>query len=257
MATKDEGGYYPAPGQASPNGGHPATDPEALIDSVPPEERQTYNINIPIRALNMDVAHEHLERLALYYTIFGVIFVLVGVVGIVFPIVFALAVEQLIAWLLVLGGAVSLLHFLLVCGAPGTTSFLLLGILHLGVGLWMLLQPISGSTMLLFVLAGWFLAHGVLKLLMACQVRSMSSWPAVLVSGIVSIILAFTILALAQPFGIVIVGIIFGADLLVSGLSMLTISCMAYLGHRTREHLATQEPLLHNSDSGSRAAPGA
>lgn len=159
MASKDEGAYYQAPGHGPPPEAR-SLDPDVVTASLPPEERQTYNVTIPIRALTTpDVAHEHLERLSLYYTIFGAVFVLVGVVGITFPLVFALAVEQLIAWLLVLGGAVSLLHFLLVCGAPGTTSFLLLGVLHLGVGLWMLLQPVAGGTMLIFVLAGWFLGH--------------------------------------------------------------------------------------------------
>lgn len=49
-------------------------------------------------------------------------------------------------------------------------------------------------------------------------------------SGVLSIILAFTILALAPQYGLVLVGIIFGADLTVSGLAMLMISSMAFLG---------------------------
>ncbi len=105
------------------------------------------------------VADEHLERLSLYYSSYGVLFVLVGVVAILVPLFFGFPIDQLLAWLLVLGGAVTLLNFFLICGAPGTLSFLLLGALHLGVGLWLLLQPVPDPTTFLFVIAGWFLAH--------------------------------------------------------------------------------------------------
>lgn len=111
------------------------------------------------------VPDEHLERLSLYYTIYGVVFGIVGVVAILVPLFFKnIPLDQLIAWLLVVGGAVTLLQFFLVCGAPGTTSFLLLGALHLAVGLWMLLQPVPNPTMLVFIICGWFLVHVIIAL---------------------------------------------------------------------------------------------
>lgn len=110
-------------------------------------------------AICVQVADEHLERLSLYYTIYGVVFGIVGVAAIVVPIFFKFPIDELIAWLLVVGGGVTLLQFILVCGAPGTTAFLLLGALHLSVGLWMLLHPVPNPTMLIFLIAGWFLIH--------------------------------------------------------------------------------------------------
>lgn len=107
----------------------------------------------------MQVADEHLQRLSLYYTIYALVFGVVGAVAIVLPLFFNFPLDQLLAWLLVAGGGVTLLQFILVCGAPGTTAFLLLGALHLGVGLWMLLQPVPNPSMLIFIIAGWFLIH--------------------------------------------------------------------------------------------------
>jgi len=209
-----------------------------------PDDR-TYYINIPIHPLTGQVPDEHLERLSLYYTIYGAVFGIVGVVAIVVPLLFKnIPLDQLIAWLLVVGGAVTLLHFFLVCGAPGTTSFLLLGALHLAVGLWMLLQPVPNPTMLVFIICGWFLIHGVLKLLMACQVRSLATWPAVLTSGLVSVILAFVILALSSWMfkkSIKLLGIFIGADLIFTGIALVMIAFMARLGHRAKE---THQPLL-------------
>ncbi|EFJ24668.1 hypothetical protein SELMODRAFT_101544 [Selaginella moellendorffii] len=202
-------------------------------DQPPPQERdRTYFITLPVRTLTDFVPEEHLSKLSLYLGIYAILFIIAGIIGILFPLVFALAVEQLIAWLLILGGVFSIVQFIAVCGAPGTTSFLLLGILHLGIGLLMLIKPIEGGMALVYVLSGWFLVHGLLKSLMACQVRNMTSWPAVLASGILSVILAFAILILAPKFGLVLLGVIFGADLLVSGLSMLFIATIAFCGMR-------------------------
>lgn len=219
------------------------TNPEGREVRMPDE--RTYYINIPIHPLTGQVPDEHLERLSLYYTVYGAVFGIVGVVAILVPLFFKnLPLDQLVAWLLVVGGAVTLLQFFLVCGAPGTTAFLLLGALHLAVGLWMLLQPVPNPTKLVFIVCGWFLIHGVLKLLMAVQVRSLATWPAVLTSGLVSVILAFVVLALSSWMfkeSLKLLGIFIGGDLIFTGLSLVLIAVMASLGHHAKE---THQPLL-------------
>ncbi|XP_024383726.1 uncharacterized protein [Physcomitrium patens] len=208
-------------------------------------DQRTHFINIPLHPLTGQVAEEHLERLSLYYTIYGVVFGIVGLVAILVPLFFkSLPLDQLIAWLLVVGGAATLLQFFLICGAPGTTSFLLLGALHLGVGIWMLFQRVPNSTMLVFIICAWFLIHGILKLLMACQVRSIATWPAVLTSGIVSVILAFVLFALSSWLfkeSIKLLGIFIGGDLIFTAISLVLIAFMARLGKNAKE---THQPLL-------------
>ncbi|KAJ7565078.1 hypothetical protein O6H91_02G046800 [Diphasiastrum complanatum] len=219
--------YYSAPADFS--SAHAAAPP------------RPYYIVIPIWPVTGHVAEDHLHKLFIYLTVLGVLFVTAGAVGILFPILFALAIEQLIAWLLVFSGFMSVMQSLLMCGVPGMSSFLLLGILNLGVGIWMLMQPIAGGAMLIFVLSGWLFGQGILKMLMACQISNMSSWPAMLASGLLSIVLAFTILILAPHYGLVLLGIIFGVDILVSGISMMLTACMAYLGKRA--YLSRRDPV--------------
>eukprot|EP00850_Spirogloea_muscicola_P000611 SM000002S05691 [mRNA] locus=s2:1647785:1657192:+ [translate_table: standard] len=172
----------------------------------------------------------HIDRLALYNLLYGTAFIVVGIVAMVFPAIFTVAIEQFIAWLLVIGGIATLLHTFLICGAPGTVAFLLLGLLHLSVGLWLLISPIQGIVSLTFVVAGWFLAYGIFKLVLACSMSNVATWPAVLVSGLLSIVLAFTILGLFPSSSLWVLGLLFGANLTVSGISLLLISLMAYLG---------------------------
>lgn len=216
---------------------------------------RTYYLSIPIRPLTGDMAEEHLERLTLYYTVYGLVFAVIGVIAILLPLLFGIEVLSLLAWLLVLGGAITLLQFILICGAPGTTSFLLLGGVHLASGLFILLQPAEANKRFTFLFAAWFLAHGVIKVLMSCQVSSVTTWPAVLVSGLVSIALSVVALLIGNRFGYGLIAIFFGADLAGTGLSLLLIACMSYLGrgHRAVSDFdAAHEPLM-----GGRGPPAA
>lgn len=216
---------------------------------------RTYYLSIPVRPLSGDMAEEHLERLTLYYTVYGLVFAVVGAIAICLPLLLGVEVLSLLAWLLVLGGAITLLMFVLICGAPGTTSFLLLGAMHLAAGLFILLQPSEANKRFYFLFAAWFLFHGVIKVIMSWQVNKVTTWPAVFVSGLASISFAVIVLLFQSKFGLELVAIFFGADLVATGISLLLISLMAYLGrgHRAVSDMDSRhEPLM-----GGRGPPAA
>lgn len=211
---------------------------------------RTYYFTIPIRSMTGHIPEEALNRLTLYYTLYGIVFAAVGAISIVLPLVFGVGVQALLAWLLVLGGSVTLLMFLLICGAPGTTAFFLLSGLHLAAGLYLLLNPPSSREHLIYLLAGWFILHGVLKIFMSIAVRKISTWPVVLVSGVASIVLAFVIVTLTSRFGTKLISITFGADLAFTGLSLLLISIMGFLGKSHRS--VTDADLINEPFLGGR-----
>ncbi|KAH7330780.1 hypothetical protein KP509_20G001800 [Ceratopteris richardii] len=188
-----------------------------------------------------EMAQEYLQRVFLYFMTYGAAFLLVGVICIVLPIVFvSVSIQYLVAWILVIGGAAAVVHFLLVFGSPGTTTFLVLGIVHLAVGLWILFQrSVRHGNAFVWLLFGWFFIHGLLKLLMGCEVRTLRSWIALVISGVVSILLAILNIALAGLYGFRVICIMFGVDLAVTGLAFLMVSSMAYYANRSadRTHL--------------------
>lgn len=65
---------------------------------------------------------------------------------------------------------------------------------------------------------------------MAIAVRKIITWPVVLVSGVASMILAFVVYALTTKLGTMLLSITFGADLAFTGISLLLISIMGFLG---------------------------
>ncbi|CAM6084483.1 unnamed protein product [Calypogeia fissa] len=239
--------------------GAAAPPPPPELGGLPVEGGPAYTfVSVAFgRPLSGNISSDDLQSMTRQFAVKGVLFAAVGVVAILFPFLFGLAVEQLLAWLLVLGGGITLVQFLLVCGSPGTASFLLLGALHFAVGLWLLLRPIEGLQALTLVLTGWFLVHGFLKLFLAFQVRDLSSWPVVMVSGLISIALGVFIAWLTPTYGLVLLGIVFGADLLSTGISCLLISLVACLGRgQSSDTDAEQarEPLLPPHGSGRAVA---
>ncbi len=83
--------------------------------------------------------------------------------------------------------------------------------------------------------------------LMTCQLRYLTTWPAVMISGLTSIILAFTILALSSWLfneSLKVIGIFFGADLCLTGVSLMLIAFMARLGTNVKSLLNLTSDLL-------------
>jgi len=51
------------------------------------------------------------------------------------------------------------MHFLFRARGPGTLSFLLLALVHIGVGFWLVSQPLLGTLAITIILCSWFLAQ--------------------------------------------------------------------------------------------------
>lgn len=195
---------------------------------------RTYYVTVPIRTLSGHIPEQDLDRLSLYYALYGIVFAAVGAIAIILPLVFGVNVTSLLPWLLVLGGSVTLLIFLLICGVPGTTAFFLLSGLHMIAGLYLLVIPANSGRSFTYVIGGWFLLHGALKVFMAYTVRKITTWPVVLLTGITAMVLAFVIFFMTPEFGLKVIGIAFGADLAFTGVALLFISIMGFLGKDNR-----------------------
>lgn len=199
-----------------------------------------------LRTARSDLGTEYIERLRYYFSVFGVAFLVIGIICIVLPLLFSsISVQQMVAWILVIGGVAALLHFLLIFGAPGTTSFLLLGVLHLAIGLWMLFQSrVRHASTFVWLVMAWLFVHGVVKLLMGYELRSLKLWPALTITGFISVALGILNIVLTPTYGLRFLGVLFGGDLAVTGLAFLIASFTAFLSSRAS---ATGDPLLEGT----------
>ena len=144
-----------------------------------------------------------------------------GILAIILPTLFTLAIELLIGILLLLGGAASFYRSYTLKGLPGSTVSLGMGIFFMIVGVLFLSYPLHGIIVLTFILGLLFLIKGVAEISIAMQHRHWIAWGWILISGFVSILVAlFLLLALPETARWAL-GVLVGINMLFSGAWLL------------------------------------
>jgi uncharacterized membrane protein HdeD (DUF308 family) len=103
----------------------------------------------------------------------------------------------------------------------------LLSALYIVVGVYALMHPVAGLASLTLFLAGYFLAKGVLELVLSFRLRPMRGSTWTLFDGIVSLILAVMIWRTWPSSTEWAIGTLVGISMLFSGVSRLALSMAA------------------------------
>jgi uncharacterized membrane protein HdeD (DUF308 family) len=165
---------------------------------------------------------------------FGILMIILGIFAIAMPKPATLAVQVALGWILVIGGIVEGIHAFMAQGWRGFLLELLSAILYLAVGILLLVNPVAGALALTVVLAVFLIVEGILKVILAFQVRDHRGWGWLLASGILSLLLGLLIWAEWPVSGLWVIGLLVGAQLLFTGwtLVMLALAARAH-GHAT------------------------
>jgi len=125
--------------------------------------------------------------------LWGVLLIMFGVVAIGSPLLAAVAVNALIAWLIILAGVVHLVVAFHAHGAGSLIWKLLVGLAYVAFGGYLLLHPLLGVASLTLILASLFLIEGVLDLVLYFNLRPTRGAGWVLFDGLVTLVLALFI----------------------------------------------------------------
>lgn len=156
--------------------------------------------------------------------LWGVLLIVLGMLAISSPFLAAVAVNVVIAWLIVLAGVV---HLVLAFHARGAGSMiwkLLVGIAYLSFGAYLIMHPVMGVVSLTLILASLFLIESILDIILFFQTRSLggSSW--VLVDGIVTFLLGLMIYLQWPSSSAWAIGTLVGVSLIISGVTRVMMS---------------------------------
>jgi uncharacterized membrane protein HdeD (DUF308 family) len=156
--------------------------------------------------------------------LWGALLIVLGMVALASPLLAAVAVNVMVAWLLVLAGVA---HVMLAFRAHGAGSMiwkLLVGIAYLGFGGYLFVRPVVGVASLTLVLASLFLLEGILNIVLYVKMRPMhgSSW--VLVDGIVTLALGLMIYMQWPSSSAWAIGTLVGVSLIFSGVARVMMS---------------------------------
>ena len=158
---------------------------------------------------------------------FSILLIVLGVLAIALPLIAAIAVTTVVAWLMIFGG---LTHLSVAFSSRGAGSFfweLLVSIAYIFAGGYMAFHPLIGVATLTLLLTSFFLVEGVLEIAAFFQVRGHGGAGLMLLDGIITIALAGMIWAQWPSSAAWAIGIIVGISMLVSGWKWLMISLIS------------------------------
>ena len=157
----------------------------------------------------------------------GALFMLFGLFAVIFPFITGISISLLFGALIIAGGIVHLVNAVRIPGWKATSWNILLGVVFVLGGVALVTQPIIGLVTLTLLLAGFFIAEGVVSIAMALRFRGENGWTPMLVNGVFSLLLAGIILAGFPGSAVWALGIIVGVDLLMTGVSLLALRSQA------------------------------
>lgn len=180
-----------------------------------------------------DFARDRREVIRSHWILFliqGLIMIVLGLLAIGEPMVATLAVALFAGWLFLISGIVGLVGTIRTRGMPGVWWSVLSSLLAIVVGLYLILRPLAGILSLTLVVAAYFGAQGIVQIITAIEHRRvLPSWGWLLFGGIVNILLAALILSGWPGTAGWTLGLLFGINLLVWGISlvMTALACRA------------------------------
>ena len=157
----------------------------------------------------------------------SLVMILAGLLAIAIPQAAGIAVNLLVAWLLVFSGVAHLVFAWHTRTAGGMLWELLMGILHVFVGAYLLVRPVAGLASLTLALAIYLFAEGVLELILSFRLRPMPGSGWLLFDGIITLILGVMIWRTWPSSTEWVIGTLVGISMLFSGISRLMLSLTA------------------------------
>ncbi len=157
----------------------------------------------------------------------SILMIVAGLLAIVVPLAGGIAVNLVVAWLLIFSGVAHLVFAFHTRGAGGVVWELLLGILYIFIGGYLLLHPLAGLVSLTLALAFYLFAEGILELVLSWRLRVMPGSGWLIFDGIVTLILAVLIWRTWPSSSEWAIGTLVGISMLFSGISRLMLSLAA------------------------------
>jgi uncharacterized membrane protein HdeD (DUF308 family) len=156
--------------------------------------------------------------------LWGVSLIVLGMLAVGSPFIAAVAVNALIAWLIVLAGVVHLTVAFHTREAGSLIWRLLVGLAYVCFGGYLIARPALGVVSLTLVLASLFLVEGILNIVQFFRMRSLqgSSW--VLIDGIITLLLGLMIYTQWPSSSAWAIGTLVGVSMIFSGVTRVMLS---------------------------------
>jgi len=154
----------------------------------------------------------------------GVIYILVGMIAIMTPLIVSLMTVLFFGFLLTAAGVAGLIHALWQRGWAGFAVQLLAGVLATCMGILLIFDVEQGVVVITLIMACYFLVGGFFKAGFAISHPALHHRGSLIFSGVISLILGILILAHWPNSSMWVIGTFIGIDLIFYGLSLVSAS---------------------------------
>jgi uncharacterized membrane protein HdeD (DUF308 family) len=164
------------------------------------------------------------RRASTLSVLWGVSLICLGMLAVASPMLAALAVNVLIAWLILLAGVVHLVVAFHSREAGSVIWRLLVGLAYLCFGVYLIARPVQGVASLTLFLASLFLVEGIFDIVLFFRAPSTlrSGW--FLLDGIVTLLVGLMIYRQWPSSSAWAIGTLVGVSLIFSGLTRVMVS---------------------------------
>jgi len=157
----------------------------------------------------------------------GILLVVLGTIGLGMTIWLTLASVFIFGLFLLIGGGVQIFQTFKCKGWQSILWHALIAVLYVLIGLDIMADPLAASTLFTLLLAGALMGIGVVRLIIAFQLRGHKNWFWPLIGGIAAIVLGVIILARWPVSGLWVIGLFVAIEMIFSGWSAIFIALAA------------------------------
>jgi uncharacterized membrane protein HdeD (DUF308 family) len=154
----------------------------------------------------------------------GLLLVTLGTIGLGMTLWLTLATVFIFGVFMVIGGGVQLFQALKCKGWESILWHVLIAILYVLAGFVIMGDPLLASTLFTLLIAGALMGIGVMRLIMAFQMRGVKNWFWPLIGGLAAIVLGFMILGRWPVTGLWVIGLFVAIEMIFSGWSYIFIA---------------------------------
>lgn len=162
--------------------------------------------------------------------VLGILFIILGFIGLGRLFALTMASAFFFGILIIVGGVAQFVEALKCKGWKGVAFHVLIAVLYVVGGVFVIQDPLAASVLLTWVLAAVLIFAGILRIVMAIQMRSAGPWVVPLLGGVISIVLGGMILAQWPLSGLFVIGLFVAIELIVNGWSYIFIALGARRG---------------------------
>ena len=174
--------------------------------------------------MSQSTGAEIVRQASTWSMIWGVLLVILGILAVGSPFDAAVAVNEALAWLIVLAGVVHLIVAFHSHSAGSVIWKLLVGVAYIGFGVYLILHPAIAVASLTLVLACLFLVEGILNIILFFQMRSVGGSIWMLLDGIITLLLGLMIYMQWPASSAWAIGTLVGVSMFISGISRIMLS---------------------------------